>query len=416
MTPRTSPTVTLLFSLAATLSAAACDRVLPIGSIPGEFPPHDHGSGGSYGSGGSAGPSGSGGFAPGVKALEVAPGWYHACARLADGSTRCWGDNQLGELGDGSTNSSQVPRTVVGLSDVAKIQTGNANSCAVMVDGTVRCWGSDLHGQFGDGATGAYSTPMTAFGGAVVRQLSLGQYHACAIYDDGHVGCTGLNAQGQLGDGGTIERHTPIAVPGLSGVQQIATAANATCALLSDQTVSCWGEAALLDPCATSDAPPTPPTPVGVSNALKIAAGGGHACALLADHTVTCWGSNLHGEVGAPPPAGSTCTSGHRPVVAAGLTGVMDVTAGGSHTCALMNDGASMMCWGSNKYGLVGGGGPGDSYSPPTSFGFFEVTQQAAGYASNCAVWGGGTLSCWGAVGPSSSPHVDLAPELVLFF
>src|SRR5437773_9726133 len=120
MNRRSPLTATLLLSITATLGAAACDRALPIGSIPGDFHPHPDsgGSGGSSGSGGS--PGLDGGTAGGLQALEVAPGWYHICARLTDASVRCWGDNQLGELG-ASAVASGAKNVVAGITNASSI-------------------------------------------------------------------------------------------------------------------------------------------------------------------------------------------------------------------------------------------------------------------------------------------------------
>ena len=80
----------------------------------------------------------------------------------ADGTVACWGANDSGQLGDGTTLSRTTPTDVAGLTDVATVAAGAAHSCAVRRDGTAACWGADTSGQLGDGVTLAISAPQLA--------------------------------------------------------------------------------------------------------------------------------------------------------------------------------------------------------------------------------------------------------------
>ncbi|HEX2660379.1 MAG TPA: hypothetical protein VHU40_18995 [Polyangia bacterium] len=439
MTPRSLLTTHLVISIAAALGGAACDRALPIGSIPGEFHPHHpDGSGGVFGSGGALGSGGvfasggvfgsggaaapDGGFgtdgscsdtnaASDLRTIAVEPGWYHACALLSDRSVRCWGDNQLAELGAPAVTCGK--NIVAGLSDVASVVSDYVYSCALDTVGVARCWGSNIYGQFGNGTTGANQPPTVAFGGLAVQQLSLGEYHACALYADGHVACAGAHAR--TSDGSPDDQHTPVAVPGLSNVIQVEAGSTFTCALLGDHSVSCWGDAQIVDPCASNAAHPIDPTPVGVSNVVKISAGGSHACALLVDGTVTCWGRNTYGQLGTDAPASQTCdVPDHRPIVIPALAGVRDVSAGDSHTCALMNDG-TVRCWGYNQYGQLGDGTTVGHQAPAPVAGLVGVRQLASGYMDTCAILTDGRLDCWGALNPFFSTEMSATPTPVVF-
>lgn len=408
MTTLSSPR-RILALVVAVAASGACDRELLIGTVDGHghHPSSDAGSG-SGGTGGDAGP---------LRVVQVEPGWYHICAHLSDGSVRCWGDNQGGELGDGTYVAHDDPRTVSGLSDVANIQNDYGYSCAVLTDGTSRCWGSDNYGQFGDGRTMVLSTtPVVAFGGATLKQLSLGEYHSCALFTDGHVACSGLNSSGQLGDGTKTDASVPVTVSGLAGVQQIAAGANFTCALLADQTVSCWGINAAGDFCSgAQDVQAKPVSVAGVSNAVKITAGSAHACALLASGSVTCWGSNDRGQLTAPSPASSPCVAyAHGPITAPSLNGVVDVSAGDGHTCALLATGTAV-CWGYNKYGQLGDGTTNDHATPQAVPGLSGIAQLVAGYMDTCAIVADGALECWGAVNPYFSTVTHLVPTPVDF-
>jgi alpha-tubulin suppressor-like RCC1 family protein len=96
-------------------------------------------------------------------AVAIYAGDHHSCALIADGTARCWGNNSVGQLGNGTATHSYVPVAVTGMSDAAAITAGGAHSCAVLADGTARCWGNNSVGQLGDGS--AWSTvPVPVIG------------------------------------------------------------------------------------------------------------------------------------------------------------------------------------------------------------------------------------------------------------
>jgi alpha-tubulin suppressor-like RCC1 family protein len=104
-----------------------------------------------------------------AKAATIALGYGHSCAVLVDGTVQCWGDNSGGQLGSGSTSDqpSAVPGTVKGLSQVVGLSCGDIHTCAVVSGGKVYCWGSNDFGQLGYGSSGgdiASPTLVTGFG------------------------------------------------------------------------------------------------------------------------------------------------------------------------------------------------------------------------------------------------------------
>src|SRR5262249_16263395 len=150
---------------------------------------------------------------------------YHSCARMADGTVKCWGANGLGELGDGTTTDRALPTTVPGLAGVAQLALGGQHSCARLDDGTVKCWGGNFSGELGDGTTTAKSKPTAVPGLTGVAKLALGgsagvSAHSCALMNDGTVKCWGYNGHGQLGDGTLVAKKVPTTVPGLGGVAE----------------------------------------------------------------------------------------------------------------------------------------------------------------------------------------------------
>lgn len=145
---------------------------------------------------------------------ELALGAGFTCARKTDGTVLCWGSNNSGQLGDGTTVDKPSPTTVPGLSSVAEIGVSGVNehSCARKTNGTVLCWGLNNSGQLGDGTTVSRASPTSIFALTGVADLALGSEHTCARKTDGQLLCWGWNGFGQLGDGTTVNEPSPTLV------------------------------------------------------------------------------------------------------------------------------------------------------------------------------------------------------------
>ncbi|MBS2013384.1 MAG: hypothetical protein JST00_10880 [Deltaproteobacteria bacterium] len=139
----------------------------------------------------------------------IAPSYYHTCAAMSDGTAKCWGDNASGSIGNGTSGADVTsPTTVVGidgvgasLTDVAEVCAGYGHSCARLTDGRIACWGANTAGQLGIGSTTSSNVPKAVSGITTATKLVCGYNHTCAIETSGRVKCWGDNAYGQVGNG-----------------------------------------------------------------------------------------------------------------------------------------------------------------------------------------------------------------------
>lgn len=179
----------------------------------------------------------------------IALGELHLCGILVTGSVQCAGRNHYGQLGRGTTASASVAhptfQNVTGITGTpVDIAAGADTTCLLFADGAVRCWGRNNSGQAGIGST--TPTNVTSPGTAVslpsgVTSLAGGALYFCALIDDGTVRCWGSNAYGQLGNNSTTTSSSPVLVQQLSDAIGIAASGYHACATLSDATVECWG-------------------------------------------------------------------------------------------------------------------------------------------------------------------------------
>ena len=334
------------------------------------------------------------GLASGVTA--IAGGWEYTCA-LAAGAVKCWGYNGDGELGDGTTTNRSVPVAAIGLSGgISAVVAGSYHTCALTAGGAVRCWGYNDYGEVGDGTTTNHSSPVAVSGlTSGVNAIAAGSYHTCAVSAGGSVSCWGYNGYGQLGDGANIDSATPVPVSNLaSGAAAITAGFYHTCALLAGGKLKCWGRndyGQVGDGTTTDHAAPA--AAGGLTSGIKaLAAGYYHTCVLTTSGGVECWGYNTSGQLG-----DGTTTDRYTPVGVVGLgNGVAAIALGGYHTCALTTGGA-VECWGDNEYGQLGDGTTTSSDTPvPVSGLASGVTAITAGDGQTCALLAGGAVKCWG--------------------
>ncbi|MCR4347292.1 MAG: S8 family serine peptidase [Sulfuricaulis sp.] len=323
---------------------------------------------------------------------QIKPGYAHTVALKSDGTLWAWGQNNYGQLGDGTTVRKYAPVRIGFENTWASIAAGGGfHNVALKSDGTLWAWGQNNYGQLGDGTNVDKNAPVQIGTGNTWVSIGVGTLHTMALKSDGTLWAWGNNAEGQLGDGTKTDKNTPVQIGTGNTWVSIAVGYYYTVALKSDGTIWAWGNSAggALGEGDPSYVDKNAPVQVGAgaNTWVSIAAGNGHTVALKSDGALWGWGifflDNGSFEVKNTPVqigTGNTWAS---------------VAAGANFTVALKSDG-TLWAWGYNNAGQLGDGTT-VIKSTPVQIGFENTwASVAAGGAHTEALKSDSTLWAWG--------------------
>ncbi|HEX5435544.1 MAG TPA: Ig-like domain-containing protein [Gemmatimonadaceae bacterium] len=344
-------------------------------------------------------------FAPFDSVSQLSVGPFDSCAIRGNPSrTYCWGWNVNGDVGNGTVSGPGVahamrdsfyvyfPSPVVGSQTFVQVSAGYIHTCAIATGGSAYCWGDNEVNQLGDGTTTARGIPTPVLGGLSFKQVSASREraHSCAVTPNGAAYCWGRNGFGQLGDSSEFDRATPTLVKGKLSFAQVSAGAYGSCGLTTSGALYCWGST--LGNVSDYGTSPTPVTTQ--STFTQVSASEDYRCALATGGTVYCWGENWFGQLG----DGTTTTrlalepvSGHHTFT--------QVVTGWSHTCALTSDGTAY-CWGDDSSGQLGdGNAEGQSSIPVQVSGGLHFRSLSADLRVTCGITADADarVYCWGS-------------------
>jgi alpha-tubulin suppressor-like RCC1 family protein len=259
--------------------------------------------------------------------VAISAGRWHVCVLRRSGTVACWGDNQVGQLGDGTNKGKLEPVAMTGVADAVAIATADIQTCALIRDGRVTCssnpaddgtevqrdlpttgvkqviggWGG-IYTLHDDGhvllwSLNRYETvsqPMTSFDNAL--SLEQGVCTTCARWADGSAGCLYPSWESWICQ---PEWEVLEGIRALGPVAEVAPGARHVCVRLLDGSVVCAGEGDVGQLGRGSYDNSSTFAPVeGLSDAKAVACGESHCCAVRAAGQVACWGADFRGALG----------------------------------------------------------------------------------------------------------------------
>lgn len=352
---------------------------------------------------------------------QLVLGSVHTCGITGKAYLYCWGWDGQGQLGGGSAtplcspqgieHCSRVPFAVTQGDRFVSAVAGEFHTCALSKTGQVFCWGGNQYGQLGLGSTiTSTSGPTLIAGGHTFKSLGAGRFHTCGITTSDETYCWGWDLDGELGIGGVAPdrckffsdnepcSRTPLKVDGGHSFKTVLASEHQTCGHTTANQLYCWGlhlgaDSTNCQQFQRGDCARTPMLQANGTTYPKIGMGGLMQCGQDTGGRIFCRGFGFSGQFG----NGAEFTNAPDPISVAGGESFTEFAGGAAHMCGLQ--GQSARCWGDNEYGSVGDGGmPADRWTPtPVSGGIaFSTIASGRNTWSNCGISTAGRAYCWG--------------------
>lgn len=322
---------------------------------------------------------------------------------MANAGLGCWGANESGQLLRGDTSPVFDPNDAEFVFQVAEgLEVGRGSVCVLNDTGVLLCWGDNNNGEIGLGLSVENigdepdEVPFRVMPDPWrFSDVSIGSVHTCAVIAaspledvEGAIVCMGAGGGGQLGYGATDSVGQNVALqdldnildhilrPGGDDFVEVAAGGAHTCAINTLGDVYCWGSGGngrlgLGDTEQQADASAIGPVPLGDDVVIGVSAGESHTCALLdreADN-VKCWGNGADGRLGYGDTANVGSSASNTPdmvdYVDLGGRRATSIVVGADHTCAVIGN-TELQCWGANDRGQLGLGDPNKRLEPST--------------------------------------------------
>lgn len=320
----------------------------------------------------------------------VAAGERHTVALQTNGTLWAWGDNTFAQIGDGTTSARQSPVRVGIATDWVAVAAGGFHTLALKSDRTLWAWGSNVRGQLGNGTTLNQMMPVQVF--TNVKALAAGYQHTVVVAADGGLWAWGLNGYGQVGNGWIQDQWNPVRIGTDSSWAGVAAGQFHTLAWRSDGSLWTWGHNASGQLGIASLYNQWSPVQVtAVADVIAAVGGKAHSAALRRNGTLWAWGLNSDGQVG-----DGSLTDRPAPIQIGTATHWTTLAAGHQWTAALTDSGR-LWVWGQNTFGQLGTGLTSNQRSPTRIGTENNWAHTRSGASHNLAVKTNGTLWAWGS-------------------
>ena len=330
--------------------------------------------------------------APATAVLQSVAGSYHSLVLKSDGTLWGWGYNNNGLLGVANNNTYIVTQQQVGTdSDWKTIGGGQTHTLAVKTDGTLWSWGNNDYGQLGDGSSVSVATPVRIGSDTNWVSVAAGSIFSVGLKNNGSLWAWGYNGYGQLGDGSGVSQISPVQVGSASDWASVAVGSDHVLAVKTDGTLWSWGANYYGQLGNGSITGQSTPLQIGSDTTWQgVAAGSYHSLALKKDGSLWAWGYNSNGQLG-----DGTTTNGMAPVRIGSDLNWKRIACGSFHSMAVKNNG-TLWAWGDNSNGQLGNGTYIQNNTPVWIGDEFVWADVTAGYYHSLGIKSNGSLWSWG--------------------